>query len=76
MVVLAFNSSTQKTNVENCLELDRKSVFKKKAKYNVENGVREEKNRVNEFENYKINYVLSLYRVIKCDTIIASHITL
>lgn len=44
MVVLAFNSSTQKTNVENCLELDRKSVFKKKkAKYNVENGVREEK---------------------------------
>lgn len=30
MVVLAFNSSTQKTNVENCLELDRKSVFKKK----------------------------------------------
>lgn len=38
--------------------------------------MREEKNRVNEFENYKINYVLSLYRVIKCDTIIASHITL
>ena len=35
-----------------------------------------ENNRVNEFENYRINHVLSLCRGIKYDTIIASHITL